>query len=363
MNNQILHMNHFVKILFPCLAYVIGLLLTGTAFSQSSLAIKMNPTVSITGSVGSMQQVQYTTNLSNPNSWATIGFAPVTANPTFFTDTGANGEQRFYRTITVGLPDTNLVWLPPATFIIGSPLAEADRSTNEGPQTAVTLTQGFFMGRCEVRNADYIQIMGVLPYLGDAAYTNYLLRPARNMTWFQATNYCALRTAADLQEGKIPVGFAYRLPTEAEWEYACRANTTTVFAFGNELRADTVLGVQAIFKGVLPYPTGVYSPSPISTYSSPEPVGTCAPNAFGLYDLHGNVGEWCLDGYSSNKPGSYPSGSVTNFFSSALGYQIVRGGYYVSPGKDCRSASRQVALAFQSDATVGFRVVLAPAMN
>ncbi|MEJ0089667.1 MAG: SUMF1/EgtB/PvdO family nonheme iron enzyme [Limisphaerales bacterium] len=276
----------------------------------------------------------------------------MTANPTFFTDTGANGQKRFYRTITVGLPDTNLVWLPPATFVMGSPATEADRSTNEGPQTTVTLTQGFLLAvtRCAARitSRPWAACRWGVTHLPQTLCCGAV----RGVTWSDATNYCALRTAADSQQGKIPAGFAYRLPTEAEWEYACRANTTTVFAFGNELRADTVLGVQAIFKGVLPYPTGVYSPSPLPAFQFPEPVGTCAPNAFGLYDLHGNVGEWCLDGYNSNKPGSYPGGSVTNFSSASGIYQIVRAEIILAPGKivvlhpvRCCSLSRQIRVS------------------
>jgi len=363
MNDNDVSTKRLIKSLRICLFCLAAFFLTATAFSQPSLAIKFNPTVAITGLPGSMQQVQYTTDLANSNSWATIGFAMVTANPTYFTDTGANGESRFYRTITVGLPDTNLVWLPPATFVIGSPVTEADRSTNEGPQTTVTLTQGFFIGRYEVRNADYIQIMGSLPVESDASLTNYLLRAVRGVRWYEATNYCALRTAAELQQGRIPVGFAYRLPTEAEWEYACRAGTTTVFAFGNQLLSDSVLGVQAIFKGTFPYPTGVFSPSP-ATFSYPQPVGTCAPNASGLFDLHGNVGEWCLDSYNSNSPGPYPGGSVTNFISTAgFLYKIIRGGGYSNPAKDCRSAARQVASSISPDTLVGFRVVLAPVNN
>ena len=103
MNDNDVSTKRLIKSLRICLFCLAAFFLTATAFSQPSLAIKFNPTVAITGLPGSVQQVQYTTDLANSNSWATIGFATVTANPTYFTDTGANGQSRFYRTITVGL--------------------------------------------------------------------------------------------------------------------------------------------------------------------------------------------------------------------------------------------------------------------
>jgi formylglycine-generating enzyme required for sulfatase activity len=222
------------------------------------------------------------------------------------------------------------------------------------------------MGRYEVRNFDFIQIVGSLPSVGsipsdDTNLVNYLVRAVRKVSWPDATNYCALRTAAESAAGKIPPGWAYRLPTEAEWEYACRAGTTTAFYYGNELRSDSVLGVDAIFNGVFPYPPGITSPSPVS-YMAPEPVGGRMPNAFGLYDMHGNAREWCLDTYLSSTLLPYPGGSVTNFMSVTQPlYAITRGGGVDSRGVDCRSAARALYQTFPAfGGETGFRVVLAP---
>lgn len=333
-----------------------------SAQGQTTLGIQMKPTVLISGPLGSMQEVQYNTNLASPNGWTALGVVRVGANPTYFTDTDAGDAKRFYRTTTVGLTDTNLVWIPAGTFVMGSPTNEADRASFEGPQTTVTLTHGFFMGRYEVRNVEYSQVVGPTP-IDDSQQTNYWNMPVRGVTWALATNYCGLLTLQDAGLGKIPLGWAYRLPTEAEWEYACRASSANVTWLGNTLRADATLGIQAVFNGNYPYPTGTYSPSPIYFYF-PQLVGSCQPNGYGLYDMNGNVDEWCLDGYTEAQPLPYPGGSVTNFVSTnAVLNAIVRGGSYTGHGKDCRAAARRVASAyFSAENGAGFRVVLAPVL-
>jgi formylglycine-generating enzyme required for sulfatase activity len=339
---------------------LLGLLLAcAGARGQALLQASLKPTIAINGPLGSTQEIQAASS-ANTNHWTTLGFVRMSANPSYFTDATATGATRFYRSITVGLEDTNLVWIPPGTFVMGSPTNEAGRSAWEGPQTTVTLTSGFFMGRYEVRNFDYIQIMGAME-VDDSGLTNYLLCAARQIAWPNATNYCALRTAAESAAGKIPAGWAYRLPTEAEWEYACRAGTTTAFYYGNQLRADSVLGIDAIFAGRFPYPTGLLSPAPID-FGGPRPVGGQMPNAFGLYDMHGNVWEWCADTFLTNSPPIYPGGSVTNY--AVLGGNvnaIARGGGWESRGVDCRSAARLAMRTFPSfGSETGFRVVLAP---
>jgi len=331
----------------------------GGANAQPVLEAMLKPTISITAPLGSVQEVQAASNLDT-NDWTTLGFVHVNSSPAYFTDTAAGADKRFYRSITVGLEDTNLAWIPPGTFVMGSPTNEVGRSTSEGPQTTVTLTRGFFMGRFEVRNFDYLQIMGSTP-VDDSMLTNYLVRPVRGVTWMQASNYCVLRTVADLAAGKIPAGWAYRLPTEAEWEYACRAGTTSAFYYGNELRSDKVLGVQAIFNGNYPYPPGALSDTPV-TYTTPQVVGQLMPNAFGLYDMHGNASEWWLDNFPANALPAYPGGSVTNYVSAGGPlYAIVRGGFWESHGQICRSAARSMSSVFQAlSQEIGFRVVLAP---
>jgi formylglycine-generating enzyme required for sulfatase activity len=333
------------------------LLCASRVFSQALLEASFKPTIQITGLLGSMQQVQSAAH-SQTNAWATIGFARITGNPTYFTDTSGIEGKRFYRTITIGLMDSNLVWIPPGTFVIGSPTNEIARSASEGPQTTMTLTHGFFMGRYEVRNVDYMELMTNTP-VNDSGLSNYLARPVRQVNYMQATNYCAIRTALETSQGRIPEGWAYRLPTEAEWEYACRAGTTNVFNIGDQLRADSDLGIDAIFNGLNPYPPGSPTSSPINP-DAPAIVGSCAPNVLGLHDMHGNVEEWCQDGPGDPVLLPYPGGSVTNYAQFIGGYTVVRGGGYGRQAKDCRSASRVSRFPTNPSSETGFRVVLAP---
>jgi len=286
-----------------------------------------------------------------------LSYVRLDASPKAFYDNSANGEKRFYRTKMLGVADTNLVWIPPGTFLMGSLTDEQARGTNEGPQILVTLTQGFLMGRFEVRNSDWLAYMTNL-IIDDSNLSNYLQRPVRSVRWDSATNYCGLKTAYELAHGFIPPGWSYRLPTEAEWEYACRAGSTTPFAIGTgtELRNDAVRQ-DASFNGAFPYPTNSVAAGGIVLNASV--VGSYLPNAFGLYDMHGGVREWCLDtlGFNNNP---LPGGTVTNLVGSVgSGFSEVRGGSNATPGSDCRSARRQV-LPITSSIDVGFRVVLVP---
>ena len=154
-----------------------------------------------------------------------------------------------------------------------------------------------------------------------------------------ATNFCALLTARDLQAGIIPPNYTYRLPTEAEWEYAARGGTTTLYSFGN---SPAQLGTH-----------GWYADNSAETT---HPVGQKLPNPWGLYDAHGNVWEWCSDW-----AGNYPGGSVTDPQGPASGTaKIIRGGSWFQTGTACRSANRDTNVAGSRNGDVGFRVVLAP---
>jgi formylglycine-generating enzyme required for sulfatase activity len=330
--------------------------------AQTSLQATLTPTVIINGPLGSLQQVQYSTNVSNPNSWTAIGLIRMdNTNKPFFDTTAGGGSQRFYRTMLMGVVDTNLVWIPPGSFIMGSPTNELGRFVTEGPQTPVTLSYGFLMGRYEVRVAEilvYLTDYASLPGHGTNG-VNIARQPAFRVSWSDATNYCALRTAYERTQGMIPSDWAYRLPTEAEWEYACRAGTTTPFYFGNEVRNDAVR-TDAWFNGAQPYPTNLVAISPVipNVWTN---VDEFIPNAFGLYNMSGNEGEWCLDSFPSNFSPAYGGLAVTNPFAGAIGdYAEYRGGGISSPGKELRSATRRTAgKDFSTD--VGFRIVLAPA--
>ena len=235
-------------------------------------------------------------------------------------------------------PDpTHLVWIKPGSFTMGSPGVEKDRASDESPQNHVTISHGFWMSKYETTQGEYQEIMGVNPskFVGPAN------RPVEFVGWEDATNYCAKLTHRERVVGRLPPGFAYRLPTEAEWEYACRAGTTTRFGYGDD--PDYAhLGDHAW-----------YDPN---SDSQTHPVGLKKPNAWGLYDMHGNVWEWCLDWYGNN-----PGGSATDPKGPSAGlYRMFRGGCWNGYGRSCRSAFRYIFSPVTKRNNMGFRVVLAP---
>jgi len=235
----------------------------------------------------------------------------------------------------------------PEGFLMGSPESEADRATDE-TQHRVILTRGFYLGVYEVTQEEYQQVMGTNPSSfastgGAAAYVAGLDTrrcPVEGVSWDNAVECCRKLSARD--------GKTYRLPTEAEWEFACRAGTTTPFHFGKSCN-----GTEANCWGEFPYGTSVKG-MPLDRTTS---VGKYQPNAWGLYDMHGNVWEWCSDEY-----GDYPAGPVTNPAgpSSGASNRVNRGGSWSRNPRDCRSANRIRDNPEYRDLSLGFRVVLVP---
>ncbi|HWI59359.1 MAG TPA: formylglycine-generating enzyme family protein [Bacillota bacterium] len=232
----------------------------------------------------------------------------------------------------------NLVWIAPGQFILGSPAEEAGREPDEGPATRVTIAQGFWMGKCEVTQAEYQRVMGINP----SNFTGDLSQPVEKVNWFEAMEYCAKLNQQAETAGRMPKGYAYRLPTEAEWEYACRAGTTTRYSYGED-RSGVQLAEYAWFTR--------------NSDSTTHPVGSRRPNPWGLHDMHGNVWEWCLDRWE----GSLPSGSITNRPVTSEGsLRVARGGSWLYEAKACRSANRDDYSPWNRCGDLGFRVVLAP---
>jgi formylglycine-generating enzyme required for sulfatase activity len=257
-----------------------------------------------------------------------ISFVDITSNATI---------TAFYRAFPQA-PPTNMVFVPANTFTMGSPANEFERQPDEGPQTVVTLTHGYWIGKYEVTQAEYLAVTGTNPsvFVGD------LSLPVSSVSWADATNYCYLLTQRELAAGRIPVGSHYRLPTEAEWECAARAGTTTRFSYGDDTNY-TRLADHAWYG--------------INGNLTAHPVGQKLPNPWGLYDIEGNVWEWCLDWYGSSLPG----GTVTDPAGpgpSALGWKVMRGGAYDFWTTDCRSAKRGFFHPVLNDTDLGFRIVL-----
>ena len=271
--------------------------------------------------------------------WDVVGTASNPLGSISFNDVTVNlSPRKFYRALLQG-PPTNMVFISPNTFTMGSPTNDLDRSMNESPQTTVTLTRGFWIGKYEVTQGEYLSVTGTNP----SEFPGDLSRPVSSVSWLDATNYCWLLTQRELAAGRISPGSRYRLPTEAEWECAARAGTSTRFSYGDDPNYLSTTNY-AWFLDFAILDLTVHS------------VGQKLPNPWGLYDMHGNVWEWCQDNY-----GSLPGGvqiDPTGPASSLLRDKVMRGGAYDYPNSSCRSASRLFRFPLWPDSDVGFRVVL-----
>ncbi len=246
-----------------------------------------------------------------------------------------------------------LVLVPAGTFLMGSPESEEGREEDEGPRHEVEITRPIYLGACPVTQEEYHRVTGTTPSWFAAAgggrdkVTGVDTRrfPVENVTWDDAVEFC-LRLSELADEKKA--GRRYRLPTEAEWEYACRggANPPTPFSFGPSLSS-----TQANFDGNQPYGGAVKSPY----LQRPTPVAFYRPNGWGLFDMHGNVWEWCADGYGADYYRRAPRRDPLGPHHQAL--RVLRGGSWGDGGRDCRSAFRNRYANGDRGGNVGFRVV------
>jgi len=276
---------------------------------------------------------------TNFSTWSIAG---VSTNPlgaiNFHDVTAQNASQKFYRALLQPEPP-QMVFVQPTTFTMGSPTNEQDREFFEGPQATVTLTRGFWIGKFEVTQGEYLALMGNNP----SDFPEDLSRPVSGVTWSDATNYCAKLTQQELVAGRISPGSHFRLPTEAEWECAARAGTSTRFSYGDDPSYESLTNF-AWFLDLGNLDLVVH------------PVGQKLPNAWGLYDVHGQVWEWCLDWYGNQTGGVQTDPTGPN--SNPDGAKVIRGGAYDYPDSSCRSAARFFRFASWPDSDVGFRVVL-----
>ena len=225
-----------------------------------------------------------------------------------------------------------LVRIPAGRFVMGSPQTETGREGHEGPQHWVKISKPFYMGVAEVTQKEYAAVMGTNP--SKFSGTN---RPVERVSWGDAVEFC--RKLSEKTKRKV------RLPTEAEWEYACRAGTKTAYSFGGDVGK---LGHYAWHSG--------------NSAKQTHGVGQKKPNAWGLYDMHGNVWEWCADWYGESyyrsSPGTDPQGPGSGKD------RVHRGGsWWHDPPWYCRSAFRNVRVPDTRFCTLGFRVVLSAGVD
>ena len=237
------------------------------------------------------------------------------------------------------IPKLNLdmLWCKPGTFLMGSPEGEEGRADDE-TQHNVTLTQGFYLGKHEMTQEQWEKVMGV-----NSSDSKGATLPVETVSWDDAIKFCEKLTQMEKTAGRLPEGWVYTLPTEAQWEYACRAGTTTATAFG-----DTLSSKQANFNGGYPYGGASKGPNLGRTTD----VGSYPANAWGFHDMHGNVYEWCSDWY-----GDYPDGSASDPVGPSAGsLRVLRGGGWLHDGLSCRSAYRLGFRPGYRGSNLGFRV-------
>jgi formylglycine-generating enzyme required for sulfatase activity len=221
----------------------------------------------------------------------------------------------------VVVPITNMVAIKSGSFV------------RQGGQR-VTISRDFWLGKFEVTQGEYMALMGKNP----SHFTNDTTRPVEKLNYAQATAYGAALTARERAAGRLPDLFEYRLPTEAEWEYACRAGTTNLFSFGD-------------MESLAPE----YAWTEENSEGQSHPVGQKKPNPWGLHDVHGNVWEWCQDWM-----GDYAKGDLIDPRGAPMGkYRVFRGGGWNNGVPMARSGNRFAMAPTSGIHFVGLRIALA----
>ncbi len=282
----------------------------------------------------------------SPTTPSGTPLAPLTLPNTV--EVNAGGDIINERPVQVQVYDENLgngvslrmVDIPGGSYVQGSPDNEVGRNSSEGPQRTVTIPQ-FYMGMFQITQAQYATVVGENPsfFRGDN-------RPVEKVTWHQAQAFCDRLSER--------TGRRYALPSEAQWEYACRAGTTTPFHYGATL-TDRLANYHA---------PSTYENGPAGQYrEETTEVGRFPPNDFGLFDMHGNVWEWCADHYRNtydDVPNTYdgvPTDGSPYITNDHAALRILRGGSWQSYPHVCRSANRLWDAPFVRNGLVGFRVV------
>jgi len=199
----------------------------------------------------------------------------------------------------------------------------------------VTITRDYWIGKYEVTQGEFAAVTARNP----SHFTGDSNRPVEKITFFDASNYCATVTLRERKAGRLPASYEYRLPTEAEWEYACRAGSTNLFGFGDDASV-----------------SDQYAWTAENCDATTHPVGLKRPNAWGLYDTHGNVWEWCSDWFEP-----YPGAPLTDPVGPATSkYKLFKGGGWNQDVEYARASSRFMMSPSNGIHFVGFRLALGP---
>ncbi|OLT58620.1 formylglycine-generating enzyme family protein [Moorena bouillonii] len=287
--------------------------------------------------------ISETPTSANPSGLKQFSFEVVTVNRKGVIIKKENKQARYFTEDLGNGVDLQMVYIPAGRFLMGSPESERGSDYSERPQHQVTI-QPFFLGKYQVTQAQWRAVAKNLPKINrdldpDPSRFKGDNRPVEQVSWFDVVEFCDRLCEYTATE--------YRLPSEAEWEYACRAGTTTPFHYG-----ETITSKLANYDASYTYAEeaeGEYR-------GETTPVGSFPPNGFGLYDMHGNVWEWCEDPRHDNYEGAPIDGSVW-IINNHNDYRSVRGGSRYFLPRYCRSASRLFYIArVDFSSLVGFRV-------
>ena len=229
------------------------------------------------------------------------------------------------------------VWVEPGRFLMGSPEAEPGREPDEDPQHEVVISRGFYLGKYPITQGQWQEVMGTAPWSGRGRVPSSPTRSAVFISWNDVHDFVFRLNGAGDES-------LYRLPSEAEWEYACRAGTVTAWSFGDD-RHD--LGAHTTY---------VDSDGQSEAQSPPE-VGTKLPNPWGLCDMHGNVWEWCRDVYGDHYYADSPAVDPTGPEAGRDSPRVVRGGYFRYFPRHSRSAARNTRWPGDQHRALGARLV------
>ena len=265
----------------------------------------------------------------------------------------ASGQERSFRGVKPGeeqeVERTRLCWCPPGRFVMGSPPAERGRRPDEA-QVEVTLSRGFWTGKSEVTQGQWKRVMAKFPdRLPSTEFGEGDNVPVYWINFDEAEAYCAELTRRAHQSGALPAEWDFRVPTEAQWEYACRAGTVTATSFGDSMGPH-----QANF-------AGESEDRAVRARGRSRNVGSYPASPWGIHDMHGNVWEWCRDYYHAQLPG----GSDPDLYDlkgapnrDGTYSRVRRGGAWIEPGWACRSACRLRYEPQRRSDHIGFRVVV-----